>query len=106
MVVTAQDDDKFTCAPGTHAVVNSAPDADPVAPDVFRVTWHTTVSNTPVVIEVVRAWSPVGVDRFHQLIRDNFFDCSAFFRVVPGTCRWLLQIDRIIRCDTVDQRTA
>jgi peptidyl-prolyl cis-trans isomerase A (cyclophilin A) len=57
---------------------------DPVAPSNFTVTWKTTASETPVVIEVTRSWSPVGVDRFYQLLRDNYLDCAAFFRVVPG----------------------
>ena len=35
------------------------------------------------MLEVIRDWSPLGVDRFYQLIQDNYYDCGAFFRVVP-----------------------
>jgi hypothetical protein len=77
---------KANCKPGPHAVTNPYPDPDPRAPDRFRVQWWTTASReTPIVLEVFRRWSPLGVDRFHSLVRDNFYDCAAFFRVVPGT---------------------
>jgi peptidyl-prolyl cis-trans isomerase A (cyclophilin A) len=59
------------------------PESDPVAPDTFTVVWNTTVSTQPIVLEVIREWSPLGVDRFYQLIQDNYYDCAAFFRVVP-----------------------
>ena len=31
-----------------------------------------------------RAWSPRGVDRFHELLRRGYFDEGRFFRVLPG----------------------
>jgi cyclophilin family peptidyl-prolyl cis-trans isomerase len=44
--------------------------------------WNTGVEDsTSVQLKVVRAWSPYGVDRFYQLIKDNYYDCAAFFRV-------------------------
>jgi len=36
------------------------------------------------VVEVTRAWSPRGADRFYNLVRYHFFDGAAFFRVLPG----------------------
>jgi len=51
-------------------------------------TWKTTATGVAppreIVMEVVRKWSPLGVDRFYQLLLDNYYDCAAFFRVVPG----------------------
>jgi peptidyl-prolyl cis-trans isomerase A (cyclophilin A) len=54
----------------------------PAAPDSFRVAFETTRGN--FVVDVIRAWSPRGVDRFHELIDAGYFTDVAFFRVVPG----------------------
>lgn len=78
-------ENKRSCTPGSHPLPDpSSNSEDPVAPDVFLVTLHTTVSDQPVVMEVRRAWAPLGVDRFYQLLQDRFYDCASFFRVVPG----------------------
>ena len=52
------------------------------APDSFRVAFETTRGN--FVIDVVRAWSPRGADRFHELVTSAYFTDIAFFRVLPG----------------------
>jgi peptidyl-prolyl cis-trans isomerase A (cyclophilin A) len=52
------------------------------APDSFRVAFQTTRGN--FVVEVIRAWSPRGVDRFHELVSAGYFTDVAFFRVLPG----------------------
>jgi peptidyl-prolyl cis-trans isomerase A (cyclophilin A) len=52
------------------------------APDSFRVAFETT--RGPFVVEVIRAWSPRGADRFHELVNAGYFRDIAFFRVVPG----------------------
>jgi peptidyl-prolyl cis-trans isomerase A (cyclophilin A) len=51
-------------------------------PEVFRVRFDT--SQGDVIVEATRAWAPRGVDRFHELIRNRYFDQGRFFRVVPG----------------------
>ena len=53
-----------------------------VAPDSFLVTLLT--SRGPVTIAAHRDWSPLGVDRFHYLVRHRYYDGARFFRVVPG----------------------
>jgi hypothetical protein len=78
------DQDKLSCAPGSHSVTNVFPDADPRAPDSFMVSWSTSAGEKPIVLEVVREWSPLGVDRFYQLFLDNYFNCAAFFRIAPS----------------------
>jgi len=35
-------------------------------------------------MEVHRAWSPFGVDRFYYLVRRGFYDDTRFLRVIPG----------------------
>jgi peptidyl-prolyl cis-trans isomerase A (cyclophilin A) len=52
------------------------------APDSFKVRFET--SRGPFVAQVVRAWAPRGVDRFHYLVENHFYDGVRFFRVVPG----------------------
>jgi peptidyl-prolyl cis-trans isomerase A (cyclophilin A) len=52
------------------------------APDVFRVRFETT--RGPFVVEAHRAWAPLGVDRFHYLVRNGFYDGTRFFRVLDG----------------------
>lgn len=52
------------------------------APDSFRVAFRT--SRGTFVVESRRAWAPHGVDRFHQLVSERFFDDNRFFRVLPG----------------------
>jgi len=52
------------------------------APDLFRVNFATTHGD--FVVEVHRAWAPLGADRFYNLVVNKFFDDAAFFRYVPG----------------------
>ena len=52
------------------------------APDSFDVRLET--SRGPVTIRARRDWSPLGVDRFHYLVRHGYFDDLRFFRVVGG----------------------
>ena len=49
------------------------------APGVFRVRF--TTSEGDFVVEVHRTWAPLGVDRFHNLVRAGFLDDSRFYRV-------------------------
>jgi peptidyl-prolyl cis-trans isomerase A (cyclophilin A) len=53
-----------------------------VPPDTFDVRFETTAGD--FVIEVIRAWAPMGAYRFYNLVRNGFYDGNAFFRVVPG----------------------
>src|SRR5688500_15106011 len=62
----------------THPV----PDVAAAAPDSFRVAFETTRGN--FVVDVIRAWSPRGVDRFHELVTAGYFRDIGFIRVVPG----------------------
>jgi cyclophilin family peptidyl-prolyl cis-trans isomerase len=37
-----------------------------------------------IVIETRPSWAPLGVEHFHELMDDNFFDQAKFFRVVKN----------------------
>ena len=52
------------------------------APDTFKAEFVTTKGN--FTVEVDRALSPNGADRFYNLVRSGFFSDVAFFRVIPG----------------------
>ena len=52
------------------------------APAYFKARFETTQGNFD--IEAKRAWSPEGVDRLYQLIKNEFYTDIAIFRVVPG----------------------
>lgn len=50
------------------------------APAVFKAKFTTTKGD--FVIEVTRAWAPIGADRFYNLVTNGFFTDASFFRVV------------------------
>jgi peptidyl-prolyl cis-trans isomerase A (cyclophilin A) len=52
------------------------------APAVYDVRFTTTKGD--FVVEVTRAWAPLGADRFYNLTKHGFFTGASFFRVVPG----------------------
>lgn len=52
------------------------------APEVWKAKFVTTKGD--VVIEVTRAWAPLGVDRFYNLVKNHYYDGATFFRVLPG----------------------
>ncbi|MBC7896076.1 MAG: peptidylprolyl isomerase [Cytophagaceae bacterium] len=51
-----------------------------VAPDSFDVEMVTTKG--PMIVRLHRDWSPLGVDRFHALVRQRYFDDVAFHRTI------------------------
>lgn len=69
-------------APGPHPAMLDPKLANDQAPDQFRVKLETTKGD--VIIEVNRAWSPRGADRFYNLVKIGYFQEIAFFRVIDG----------------------
>ena len=57
------------------------PGPDPRAPEVFDVEFET--SKGSFTVRATRAWSPLGVDRFHRLVSIGYYDRTKFFRVLP-----------------------
>ena len=52
------------------------------APEKFKVKFDTTKG--AFIVDVTRAWSPIGADRFYNLVKNGYFDGAKFFRVVPN----------------------
>ncbi len=50
------------------------------APDSFKAEFVTSKGN--FTVEVYRNWSPLGADRFYQLIRTGYYNNTIIFRVV------------------------
>ena len=66
----------------TPPTLAGLPPAGVPAKGIYQAEFITT--HGKFLVEVNREWAPIGADRFYQLIKDQFFDDSGFFRVVPG----------------------
>jgi peptidyl-prolyl cis-trans isomerase A (cyclophilin A) len=76
---------KKTTAPSTPAISRALMNPALLkakAPDIFKTQFTTTKG--VFVIEVHRDWSPLGADRFYNLVKNGFLNNAHFFRVVPG----------------------
>jgi peptidyl-prolyl cis-trans isomerase A (cyclophilin A) len=58
------------------------PEMNRKAPDVCRILFDT--SKGEMTVEMTRAWSPHGVDRFYNLVRHGYYDEARFFRIRAG----------------------
>ncbi|MEX2152446.1 MAG: peptidylprolyl isomerase [Gemmatimonadaceae bacterium] len=61
---------------------SAAAQAVAAAPDSFRVAFETGKGR--FVVQATRNWAPRGVDQFHQLVEQGFYDRVKFFRVLPN----------------------
>jgi len=59
------------------------PEMNQRAPVVCRILLDT--SKGSITLEMNRAWSPHGADRFYNLVRHGYCDDARFFRVRAGT---------------------
>jgi len=91
VVAAAGEYNKNSCYSGEHTILNPSPDPDTISPEIWYFHIPTTVTGNGInivgdmiVIEIHREWSPLGADRVYSLVKDNYYDCAAFFRVVPG----------------------
>ena len=49
------------------------------APDNFRVKFSLSTGRT-AYLNVTRSWSPLGVDRFYELLQAGYYNDNGFFR--------------------------
>jgi len=52
------------------------------APETFQVKFETTRGD--FTMGVTRAWAPIGVDRFYNLVKHHYYDNMVVFRAVAG----------------------
>ncbi len=65
-----------------HPALKDPSLANEKAPDSFRVQFKT--SKGDFIIKVTREWSPLGADRFYNLVKIGYFKDIAFYRVIDG----------------------
>jgi peptidyl-prolyl cis-trans isomerase A (cyclophilin A) len=80
-ISTAPASDQAGAAPTKEKLMNPAALTEK-APDVFQAQFETTKG--AFVIEVTRAWAPLGADRFYNLVKNGYYDNCRFFRVLKG----------------------
>ncbi|HKW63050.1 MAG TPA: peptidylprolyl isomerase [Candidatus Acidoferrum sp.] len=52
------------------------------APETFQAKFETARGD--FTMDVTRAWAPIGVDRFYNLVKHHFFDNMVLYRVHSG----------------------
>jgi peptidyl-prolyl cis-trans isomerase A (cyclophilin A) len=72
---------RAACAGLMFSLLGVVATAAEKAPETFQVKFETTKGD--FVVDVTRSWSPIGADRFHELVKSGFYDECRFFRVVP-----------------------
>jgi len=70
-----------SCGPRYSRLTFPAKVTKKTAPALYRARFETTQGI--FVIEVHRDWSPLGADRFYNLVRGGFYDGQRFFRTLP-----------------------
>ena len=65
-----------------HPALKDSSLATETAPDKFKVKFSTTKGD--YTVEVNRAWSPNGADRFYNLVKIGYFQDVAIFRAIKG----------------------
>jgi peptidyl-prolyl cis-trans isomerase A (cyclophilin A) len=71
-----------TAKGGSPLMDPKSPEMNKKAPDIFKAKF--TTSQGDFTVEVHRAWSPNGADRFFNLVKNGFYDDCRFFRVISG----------------------
>ena len=74
--------DATTSARDGNAPIYHPERATEKAPETFKAKFVTTKGD--FVIEVTRAWAPLGADRFYNLIKLGWYDGVRFYRAVEG----------------------
>lgn len=73
---------KPASAPAVRGSLSNPASLKETAPETYKV--KVTTSKGDFVLQVNRSWSPLGADRFYNLVRAGFFTDAYFFRIVKG----------------------
>lgn len=91
LVVSCLDADEKTTQPAqapaaaddsAHPAMKNPTKATEKAPESFTAVFDTTKGEFEIT--VTRKWSPLGADRFYNLVKIGYFQDVAFFRAVSG----------------------
>ncbi len=80
--VPAKDHTPKSTAAAPHQLLLQPETATEPAPAIFRARFVTTKGD--FVISASREWSPLGVDRFYNLVKRGYYDNVAVFRPLKG----------------------
>lgn len=69
-------------APSSNEKIMNPANLTERAPDNFQARFETTRGT--FVVQVRRAWTPNGADRFYNLVKNGYYDNCRFFRVMYG----------------------
>lgn len=58
-------------------------------PEHFWVKFETTAGD--FIVEVHKSWAPIGVERFHELVKEKVYDGCKFFRVIQKPEPFMVQ---------------
>lgn len=72
----------FGCAASAPLLAPDADDLTEKSPAEFTVKFETTKGD--ILIDIKREYSPLAVDRFYYLVKNNYYSFNRFFRVLPG----------------------
>jgi peptidyl-prolyl cis-trans isomerase A (cyclophilin A) len=72
----------FGCSASSPLLEPDNDDLAAHAPSEFSVEFNTTKGN--ILVEVKRENSPLAVDRFYYLVKNNYYNYNRFFRVLPN----------------------
>ena len=65
-----------------HPALKDPSKAKEKAPEKFKAKFETTAGD--FTIEVTRDWSPLGADRFYNLVKIGYFEDIVIFRAIDG----------------------
>lgn len=83
------------CASGSQLYEPTPEMLGATAPDSFVVEVET--SEGAFLVQMTRAWSPLGVDRAYQLMANDFYAGARFYRVLPGfVAQWGFSGDPVL----------
>ena len=87
-----------SCSLPLHAQYSIPADSTKIlklqAPDIFKAKFTTAKGD--FIIEVYRAWSPLGADRLYQLIQTNYYSNIFIFRATQKYVQFGISNDKKI----------